>query len=219
MDQGAVAIGPKFALVLAGLVAVAAAAALIGRIGVGRAVTTAALRAVLQLGVVSLLITGVLRSWWTTAAFIALMLGVAVATSARRVSTLRLGWPAALPIAAGAIPVGASIVAAGTMPLVTVAVLPIAGILIGGAMTATSLAGRRALDELAIAAALTGVVLGIAAHVIGVARVWTGVHYPGDVLAGAMIGGLAAAEVLAWSLVRVTAQVDVQQSFRIPPRS
>jgi putative ABC transport system permease protein len=29
-----------------------------------------------------------------------------------------------------------------------VAVLPVAGILIGGAMTATSLAGRRALDEL-----------------------------------------------------------------------
>jgi putative ABC transport system permease protein len=148
MDQGAVAIGPKFALVLAGLVVIAAAAALIGRIGVGRAVTTAALRAVLQLGVVSLLITGVLRSWWTTAAFITLMLGVAVATSARRVSTLRLGWPAALPIAAGAVPVGVGIVAAGTTPLATVAVLPIAGILIGGAMTATSLAGRRALDEL-----------------------------------------------------------------------
>ena len=52
------------------------------------------------------------------------------------------------PIAAGALPVGAGIVAAGTTPLQTVAVLPIAGILIGGAMTATSLAGRRALDEL-----------------------------------------------------------------------
>ncbi|MFD4207378.1 ABC transporter permease [Micromonospora tulbaghiae] len=34
------------------------------------------------------------------------------------------------------------------MPLTEVAVVPIAGILIGGAMTATSLAGRRALDEL-----------------------------------------------------------------------
>jgi putative ABC transport system permease protein len=36
------------------------------------------------------------------------------------------------------------------MPRTTVAVLPAAGILIGGAMTATSLAGRRALDELRI---------------------------------------------------------------------
>jgi len=49
MDQAAVAVGPKFALVLAGLVAVAAAAALIGQIGAVRAVA-AALRAVLQLG-------------------------------------------------------------------------------------------------------------------------------------------------------------------------
>jgi putative ABC transport system permease protein len=34
------------------------------------------------------------------------------------------------------------------VPWEPVAVIPIAGILIGGAMTATSLAGRRALDEL-----------------------------------------------------------------------
>jgi putative ABC transport system permease protein len=148
MNQGAVSIGPAYAFVLAGLVVVAAAAALIGRLGVSRAVVTASLRAIVQLAVVSLLITGVLRSWWATAGFIALMISVAVATSARRVSTLRLGWRVALPIVAGAGPVGAGIVAAGTMPLTTVAVLPIAGILIGGAMTATSLAGRRALDEL-----------------------------------------------------------------------
>ena len=35
------------------------------------------------------------------------------------------------------------------MPLVGIALVPVAGILLGGAMTATSLAGRRALDELA----------------------------------------------------------------------
>jgi undecaprenyl-diphosphatase len=64
-----------------------------------------------------------------------------------------------------------------------------------------------------------GVVLGIAALVIGVARVWAGVHYPGDVLAGAIIGGLAAVEVLVWSLVRVTAPGDVQPLFRIQLRS
>jgi putative ABC transport system permease protein len=148
MHQGAVSVGPAFLLVLAGLMAMAAAAALAGRLEVGRAVVTAALRAVLQLGVVSLLITGVLHSWWATAGFIALMLTVAVATSARRVSTVRLGWRVALPIVAGAVPVTVGIVAAGTTPLTTVAVLPIAGILIGGAMTATSLSGRRALDEL-----------------------------------------------------------------------
>ena len=145
---GAITVGPTFALVLLALIAVAAIVALVGRLGVSRAVVTASLRAVAQLAIVSLLITAVLRSWWATAAFITLMIVVAAATSARRVSTLRLGWPVLLPIATGAVPIGALIVAARTMPLTTVSVLPVAGILIGGAMTATSLAGRRALDEL-----------------------------------------------------------------------
>jgi membrane-associated phospholipid phosphatase len=64
-----------------------------------------------------------------------------------------------------------------------------------------------------------GVVLGIAALTIGVARVWAGVHYPGDVLAGGIIAGLAAAEVLVCSLVRVTVPADVQPLFRIHQRS
>jgi putative ABC transport system permease protein len=42
----------------------------------------------------------------------------------------------------------ALVLASGTVPLRGVAVIPIAGILIGGAMTATSLAGRRLRDEL-----------------------------------------------------------------------
>jgi putative ABC transport system permease protein len=148
MDQGAVSAGPTFAIVLVVLVAVGAAVTAAGRLGLSRAVVTASLRAILQLGAVSLVITAVLRSWWATTAFVAVMVCVAAITSARRVSTLRAGWAAALPIAVGALPVGAGIVAAGTVPLHTVAVLPIAGILIGGAMTATSLAGRRALDQL-----------------------------------------------------------------------
>jgi putative ABC transport system permease protein len=148
MNQGTVSIGPAFAVVLALLVVIAAAAAMIGRLGVSRSVVTASVRAILQLGVVSLLITAVLRSWWPTAGFVVLMVLVAAATSARRVSVLRLGWPVIVPIVAGAAPAGTVIVAGGTMPLTEVALLPIAGILIGGAMTATSLSGRRALDEL-----------------------------------------------------------------------
>ncbi|MEU8606985.1 ABC transporter permease [Actinoplanes sp. NPDC048791] len=148
MAQSGIIVGPVFAGVLAALVLIAALAARVSRLGLSRSVVTAAARAVLQLAVVSLLITAVLRSWWATAGFIALMLAVATGTSARRVSTLRLGWAVAAPIAVGALPIGAGIVAAHTMPWTTIAVLPIAGILIGGAMTATSLAGRRALDEL-----------------------------------------------------------------------
>ncbi|UQU67623.1 ABC transporter permease [Couchioplanes caeruleus] len=148
MAQGALTVGPVYAVVLIVLVLLAALATAAGRLEAGRAVVTASVRAVLQLGIVSLLIAAVLRSWWATAGFIGLMLLVAAATSARRVSTLRRGRLVVLPIVAGALPVGVIVVAAGPVPRTTIAVLPIAGILIGGAMTATSLAGRRALDEL-----------------------------------------------------------------------
>jgi putative ABC transport system permease protein len=146
--QSAISIGPVFAGLLVLLVAIGAVVAWAGRLGEGRAVVTASARAVVQLGAVSLVIAAVLRSWWTTAAFIGLMTTVAAVTSARRVSSLRDGWAAVFPIVAGVLPAGALILLAHPMPRTPVAVLPTAGILIGGAMTATSLAGRRALDEL-----------------------------------------------------------------------
>ncbi|MCU7723879.1 ABC transporter permease [Actinoplanes sp. KI2] len=148
MNQAAVSIGPVLVVVLAALMMLAVAAAAVGRLGVGRAVVSASLRAVVQLGAVSLLIAAVLRSWWATAAFITLMVLVAAATSGRRIGSWSLVRFTILPIVAGALPAGTLIVVAGTVPISEVAVLPIAGILIGGAMTATSLAGRRALDEL-----------------------------------------------------------------------
>jgi putative ABC transport system permease protein len=148
LSQAAVTVGPVFAVVLAALVVLAVVAALIGRLGVGRAVVTASIRAVVQLGLVSLLIAVVLRSWWATGAFVALMTVVAAVTSARRIGSWRLIRFTILPIVGGALPAAVLIIAAGTVPRSEVAVLPIAGILIGGAMTATSLAGRRALDEL-----------------------------------------------------------------------
>ncbi|WFF04646.1 ABC transporter permease [Micromonospora sp. WMMD1076] len=140
--------GPAFAAVLVVLVLIGVATVWAGRLGHARGIVTAALRAVVQLCAVALLITAVLRSWWASAGFVTLMVLVAAVTSARRVSSLRLGWPVLAPIAAGALPACALVVASGAVPLTEVVVVPIAGILIGGAMTATSLAGRRALDEL-----------------------------------------------------------------------
>jgi putative ABC transport system permease protein len=55
---------------------------------------------------------------------------------------------AALAVAGGAGPVVALVLASGTVPLRGEAVVPVAGILVGGAMTATSLAGRRLREEL-----------------------------------------------------------------------
>ncbi len=49
-----------------------------------------------------------------------------------------------------------------------------------------------------------GVALAVAAAVIGGARVWVGVHYPGDIVAGAVIGVLAVGTVLAFRRVSAT---------------
>jgi putative ABC transport system permease protein len=148
MGSGAVHIGPWSAVAVGALVVLAVVVTAFARLGVSVAMVTASARAVAQLAVVSVVIAAVLRSWWATVGFVGLMLVVAAATSARRISTLRGGWWAGVPILVGCVPTAAVVLTTGTVPTVPVAVLPIAGILIGGAMTATSLAGRRALDEL-----------------------------------------------------------------------
>ena len=61
----------------------------------------------------------------------------------------RSGLLAGVPIAAGAAPVIGIVVLTRAVPTTGIALVPVCGIVIGGAMTATSLAGRRALDELA----------------------------------------------------------------------
>jgi putative ABC transport system permease protein len=148
MGSAAVHAGPVLAGTLVGLAALAATVAAVARLGVGRAVLTASVRAVVQLAAVAAVIAAVLRSAWATAAFVVVMLTVAVFTSARRTAAVRSGWWVAVPITAGVLPAGGLVLSSGAVPATTVAVLPIAGILIGGAMTATSLAGRRALDDL-----------------------------------------------------------------------
>lgn len=144
-----VPVGPALAAAVVVLVVAAAVVALYFGRAEARDVVVASTRAVAQLAAVSLILAAVLASGWSTAAFILLMLAVAVATSARRVGgTIRNGRWVALPIAAGALPVLVIVLATGAVPHKTISVLPVAGIVIGGAMTATSLAGRRALDEL-----------------------------------------------------------------------
>jgi len=119
-------------------------------LGQSRQVVVAAVRAVIQLAVVSLVIGFALRSIPWTAAFIAVMLVVASGTSAHRITgSLRpRGWLAALPILAGVLPTLTLILLSTAVPVVPIATLPVAGILVGNAMTATTLAGRRAVEEL-----------------------------------------------------------------------
>ncbi|MTD57366.1 ABC transporter permease [Amycolatopsis pithecellobii] len=138
------------AVVLAVLVALGTVIVWLGELGKGRAVVLAAVRAVGQLAAVSLVITGILKSGWLTGLFVVLMFGVAAVTSARRIGVPRQVPPVAVAIAAGVVPVLAVVLGAGVVPWRPIAVVPIGGIVIGGAMTATSQAARRALDELKI---------------------------------------------------------------------
>jgi putative ABC transport system permease protein len=148
MGSTTVVIGPGLAV--AGVLAVGLAATLaaVAHLGTGRSTLVAGARAVLQLGAVSLLIGAIVGSVLLSAAFVLLMVAVAGWTSARRITRHPSGWWAVLPIAVAPLPVTAVLVLAGLVPTAGIAVIPMAGILIGGTMTATSLAGRRVLDEL-----------------------------------------------------------------------
>ncbi len=148
MSSTGVTVGWAYGLVLVALTAVGAAVAAIAGLRVRRSVITAAVRAVVQLTAVSAVLAYVLARWGATAAFLVLMMVVATATSARRMGRERRMWYAGAAIAAGAVPVILLIVAAGTVPATPIAVVPVAGIMIGGAMTATSLAGRQVVDTL-----------------------------------------------------------------------
>jgi putative ABC transport system permease protein len=143
-------LGWPLAVLLVGLAAVATAVTDLTGLGRGRDVATAALRAATQLAAVSVVIAFVLRSLALTAAFLAMMVVGAAPTSARRItgSLAARSWWTAAPILAGLIPTIAAILLSTAMPLEPIAILPTAGILIGGAMTATSLAGRRLSEEL-----------------------------------------------------------------------
>jgi len=156
-SSAAVDLGPRLAVALVLLTALAAVAARLSGLGQERPVLVAALRATVQLAAVSAVLLVVVRSPALSALFVLLMVGVAAATAAERATGLavrragtacRVGT-AAVPVLAGAVPVVVVVLVSGTVPLRGEAVIPIAGILVGGAMTATSLAGRRLREELA----------------------------------------------------------------------
>ena len=163
----------RLAAVLLVLVFVAASTSRLAGLEVERDHVTAAARAVLQLAVVAAVLAAVMESLWWSLAFVLLMFAVATATSHRRIGapTHHLPW-VALSIAAGAGPVIALCLGSGVIPLNGAGVIPISGIVIGGAMTASTLTGRRAFDELSAHHGIyeAGLALGlpspVAAHMV-----------------------------------------------------
>jgi putative ABC transport system permease protein len=143
-----IVVGWGLGLALLLLTTIAVGVAVAGRLGVGVATAVAVGRAILQLAAVSAVIVAVVRSWPATIGFVLLMFLVATWTAARRMTPDRSGLAAVAPLLVATAPVLAVVIATGAVPLTGIAVVPVAGIVIGGAMTATSLAGRRALDQL-----------------------------------------------------------------------
>ena len=139
--------GLPLVIALVVLVLLAIAASWVGRLKVERAIATAAVRAVVQLAVVSLVITAVLSQLAWSLVFAAFMFGVAVFTSSRRIEAPR-AWPwVGVAIGCGVVPVLTVIFLSGAVPWNGASLVPMAGIIIGGSMSAQSLAGRRCFAE------------------------------------------------------------------------
>jgi putative ABC transport system permease protein len=119
------------------------------RLGLSRSLLTAALRAALQLAVVGALIALVFELPVLAIAFVATMVATASLTAGSRVRALPGARRTA--IAAIALPaLGATgvLLAVGAFAATPRATIPTAGILIGGAMLATTLTGRRLVEDL-----------------------------------------------------------------------
>ncbi|MGL6236869.1 MAG: ABC transporter permease [Segniliparus sp.] len=148
-----VAIGPQLAVALVLLVLFAMGASALGQLGHARGILAAALRAAAQLGALAVVLAALVAHGALVFAFLAVMSLAAAYTAARRIrptAQRRLQTVAVclLPAVLPALLLVGTLVAAGIVPRQALAVVPVAGILAGNAMVATSLAGQRARDEL-----------------------------------------------------------------------
>ncbi|MEU2657897.1 ABC transporter permease [Streptomyces sp. NPDC007325] len=144
-------VNATFVVLLVVLLALAAGVVAVARIGRPRDTLVAGARAAAQLVAVSFVIGWVVRALPLLLCFLLLMYAVAVRTAGRRVVPAPgRSWPwTAVPIGAAVAPVVLALLVTGVVPARGIALVPVTGILIGGALTATVLSGRRALDELA----------------------------------------------------------------------
>lgn len=148
MQNGLTASPLAFALLC--LTLVGATALLYGLSALGGPATPpyAALRGTAQLSVAALVLTAALTQLWSSILVLVVMYGAAVFTAARRSGATRSAVWLALAIGAGAAAVLPAMLISGVVPLQGVAIVPIGGIMLGGAMTATSLAAKRGLDAI-----------------------------------------------------------------------
>jgi putative ABC transport system permease protein len=140
--------GWPVAFALAALLVLALGAHRVGAYGLDRSVLVAAVRALVQLTLIALIIRAVVENLWSSAALVVVMLATAVLTSAYRIEAPGAWVWAAVAVCSGAVPVLAIVLLSGAVPAEGIALIPIAGIIVGNAMTALTLSGRRALVAL-----------------------------------------------------------------------
>lgn len=132
-------------------VVMAVAAAAVNRLALGGSVweaPSAAARAALQLAAVSTVLAVALQRMWSSLLVLLLMFIVASITAARRSQAQRGSWWLTVALAAGMVMVIPLLTLSGVVPFNGVAVVPVFGIVLGGTMTASAVAARRALDAL-----------------------------------------------------------------------
>jgi putative ABC transport system permease protein len=150
--------------VAGGLVLVAIALSRAGGLGLERELAVSAVRAAGQLAAVGAVVTLVFEHAGLAAAFVAVMLGTATLTSARRLRGVPdARWRAGAAIAAGAATGIVPMLVSGAFSTEPRELIPLAGILIGGAMVAASVTGRRLTEYVGedIAAIETRLALGV----------------------------------------------------------
>jgi putative ABC transport system permease protein len=140
--------GLGLAVVCLIMVAIAVLVYLVAGLGDASIVPRAAVRGTAQLAVVTLVIFAALAQLWSSIVALLVMFVAAVATSARRADAGRSAAWLALAIGCGLGIVLPLLLISGLVPLEGAALVPIGGIVLGGTMTATSLAAKRSLDAI-----------------------------------------------------------------------
>lgn len=150
MNGSQLVLGPVLVSVCVVMVLASAAVYRVAAIGSVWTVPWASLRGVVQLAAVAGVLVAAMARLWSSALVLAGMFVVAgVTTAAKRigasrgaawaVGALAVGWVSVLPL----------LLVSGAVPLTGVAVVPIAAIVLGNAMTSISVAARLALDAIA----------------------------------------------------------------------
>ena len=148
----------------------------VGQLRQNRDALVVVVRAIAQLAVVGFVIRAVIVRPALAPLYLALMVGIAAYTSSRRLRGVRRAFVSAvIAIAAGAATVCAIVIVTGALPRDARDLVPFAAQVIGGTMTATTLAALRMRDD-----ALAGWELVEAALVLGATPRQAVAFEPGD---------------------------------------